>query len=152
VTDGPPGGGLLPPAAQLARAPRPAPGARRAGARPAWQRALLGVPLTVKLAGANLVVLLLAVIALVYAAGRADHLDAWIVGGALALGFVVNSLLVRYALRPVWELEHVASRVWAGDFAARVPGSDVADREMSRVGRTFNLLLDSLARASGLPA
>ena len=66
--------------------------------------------------------------------------------GALALGLAANTLLVRYALRPIWELEHVASRVWAGDFAARVPGSDVADREMSRVGRTFNLLLDAIAR------
>ncbi len=134
------------PAASIARAPRPAASAGRARARPRWQRAVLGVPLTVKLAGANLVVLLLAVVALVYAAGRPDHLDAWIVGGALALGFAVNSVLVRYALRPVWELEHVAARVWAGDFAARVPRSDVADREMTRVGRTFNLLLDSLAQ------
>ncbi|MDF1503883.1 sensor histidine kinase [Roseisolibacter sp. H3M3-2] len=144
MTDSPPGPGPRPP--QLERAPRPDPAAGRDRARPRWQRAILGVPLTAKLAGANLTVLLLAVAALVYAAGRPDHLDAWLVGGALALGLAANSLLVRYALRPVWELEHVASRVWAGDFAARVPGSDVADREMSRVGRTFNLLLDAIAR------
>ncbi|GLC27729.1 histidine kinase [Roseisolibacter agri] len=130
----------------LTRAPRESLAGRRgADARSPWMRRLLGVPLTAKLAGANLFVLLLAVAGLVLAAGRPDHLDVWIVGGALALGLIVNSLLVRYALRPVWELERVASRVWAGDFGARVPGSAVADREMTRVGRTFNLLLDSLA-------
>jgi signal transduction histidine kinase len=117
--------------------------AGRRGVEAPWLRRLLGVPLTLKLAGANLLVLLLA--GLVLAAGRPDSVDVWIVGGALALGLVLNTLLVRYALRPVWELERVASRVWSGDFAARVPASAVADREMKRVGRTFNLLLDSLA-------
>lgn len=136
----------LPPAAPtLRRAPRRDDRAGRPGARSPWLRRVLGVPLTAKLTGANLMVLLLAVVGLALAAGRPDHLDVWIVGGALALGLVVNSLLVRYALRPVWELERVASRVWAGDFAARVPASAVADREMTRVGRTFNLLLDSIA-------
>jgi signal transduction histidine kinase len=108
-----------------------------------WVRRLLGVPLMVKLAGANLLVLLLA--GVVVAAGQPNTADVWIVGGALALGLLLNALLVRYALRPVWELERVASRVWAGDFAARVPASAVADREMKRVGRTFNLLLDAIA-------
>jgi signal transduction histidine kinase len=129
------------------RAPRPddPAGRRVAGRGRRWLARLLGVSLTGKLAGANLLVLLVALAALVTAAGRPDALDAYIVGGALALGLVVNTLLVRAALRPVWELERVASQVWAGDFGARVPGSAVADREMTRVGRTFNLLLDSLA-------
>ncbi|MGZ8413697.1 MAG: sensor histidine kinase [Gemmatirosa sp.] len=101
------------------------------------------MPLTLKLAGANLLVLFLA--GGVVAADRPDNADIWIIGGALALGLLLNALLVRYALRPVWELERVASRVWSGDFGARVPGSAVADREMKRVGRTFNLLLDAIA-------
>ena len=137
----------VPRAAATDRTPRPVdPAGRRvaSGGRGLLRR-LLGVSLTAKLAGANLLVLLVALVALVTAAGRPDHLDAYIVGAALALGLLVNTLLVRAALRPVWELERVASRVWAGDFGARVPGSAVADREMTRVGRTFNLLLDSLA-------
>ena len=134
-------------AADAPREPTPdgAPVGPLRAARRRWTRRLLGVSLTVKLAGANLFVLLVASASLVLAAGRPDHLDTWIIGGALGLGLLVNSLLVRYALRPVWELERVASRVWGGDYGARVPGSAVADREMTRVGRTFNLLLDSLA-------
>jgi signal transduction histidine kinase len=34
--------------------------------------------------------------------------------------------------------------VWRGDFAARVRRSPVADRDIARVGRTINLLLDGL--------
>ncbi|MGZ8379226.1 MAG: sensor histidine kinase [Gemmatirosa sp.] len=117
--------------------------AGRRAVRASWLRRLLGVPLTLKLAGANLLVLFLA--GGVVAADRPDNADIWIIGGALALGLLLNALLVRYALRPVWELERVASRVWSGDFGARVPGSAVADREMKRVGRTFNLLLDAIA-------
>jgi signal transduction histidine kinase len=72
---------------------------------------------------------------------------AWVLTtglGALALSVVVNVLLVRLALRPLGALERTAERVWRGDLGARVPSSPLADRDMARVGRTINLLLDAL--------
>jgi signal transduction histidine kinase len=53
--------------------------------------------------------------------------------------------LVLVALRPIHDLEVVASRVWQGDYGARVERSSIADREVLRVGSMFNLLLDGLA-------
>src|SRR5262249_25781030 len=48
------------------------------------------------------------------------------------------------------------TRVWQGDFGARVSPSVVADNEVLRVGAMFNLLLDGLsadrARMRALPA
>ena len=52
--------------------------------------------------------------------------------------------LVLVALRPIRDLEAVASRVWGGDFGARVERSSVADNEVLRVGSMFNILLDGL--------
>ena len=113
---------------------------------PHWLRALLGVPLTVKLVGANLLVGLVAV-AVVWTrhgpAGRAG--DTVVVLAALAVALLLNCALVHLALRPVRLLEDAATRVWRGDFEARVPASAVADADMRRLGRTVNLLLDSLA-------
>src|SRR5690606_1314734 len=63
---------------------------------------------------------------------------------ALVMSLVVNLLLVHVALRPIRDLEATAHRVWGGDLQARVPPSMVADRDMERVGRTVNLLLDAL--------
>jgi signal transduction histidine kinase len=53
-------------------------------------------------------------------------------------------LLVRVALQPLQKLEETAERVSRGDVNARVPQSAVADRDMERVGRTLNQLLDNL--------
>jgi signal transduction histidine kinase len=63
---------------------------------------------------------------------------------ALVISLIVNLLLVQVALRPIRDLENTAHRVWGGDLEARVPPSLVADRQMVRVGRTVNLLLDAL--------
>jgi len=52
---------------------------------------------------------------------------------------------VAVAIRPIQDLEDVASRVWKGDFGARVEQSAVADDQVLRVGAMFNLLLDGLA-------
>src|SRR5687768_18206517 len=43
-------------------------------------------------------------------------------------------------------LEEVASRVLAGDTAARVPPSPLADRDVARTGHALNQLLDELMR------
>lgn len=113
---------------------------RTAGRSP-LRLAALRAPLAVKVVGANLVVVVLFV-------------GAWLVSGhsigamAAALivaGVVIHLALVLVALRPIRDLDDVASRVWYGDYAARVSRSAVADQEVLRVGSMFNILLDSLA-------
>jgi len=105
----------------------------------------LRLPLAVKLAGAN-ALLLLASIAACWRLYRGADVWSELAVGALALvgGIVVNIALVRIALRPLHELESAAQRVWSGDFNARASTSSVADPELDRVSRTFNLLLDSI--------
>lgn len=106
---------------------------------------VLSVPLLGKLAGANLVVVLAALISVL--AERRLHLPGGavsILGIALAFSLSVNLVLVYIALRPLSDLEAAAARVSAGDMAARVPASVVADRDMTRIGTTLNALLDRL--------
>ena len=105
----------------------------------------LRLPLAVKLAGAN-ALLLLASIAACWRLYRGADVWSELAIAALALvgGIVVNIALVRIALRPLHELESAAQRVWSGDFNARASTSSVADPELDRVSRTFNLLLDSI--------
>jgi two-component system sensor histidine kinase UhpB len=71
--------------------------------------------------------------------------------GALAIGGIVatvlvNALILRLALHPLDALERTAARVHRGDLDARVPLSPVADRELDRLTRTFNAMLDSATR------
>lgn len=103
--------------------------------------AALRVPLAVKLFGANAGVIALLVAVWIAAGGHFGAGPAIIVGAAIVLHLVV----VLIALRPIRDLEMVASRIWHGDFAARVSRSAVADQEVLRVGSMFNILLDSLA-------
>lgn len=100
----------------------------------------LRIPLVIKLLGAN--ALALAVL-LGYVLSSPSHS---ITGVALvvAAAMVVFGLLAAIALLPLRGIETVASRVWRGDFGARVGSSPVADRDMKRIGTTFNLLLDGL--------
>lgn len=106
---------------------------------------VLRLPLAVKLAGAN-ALLLLAAIAACWRVYRGADVWSGLVVAALALvgGIVVNIALVRIALRPLRDLESAAQRVWSGDFNARASRSAVADPELDRVSKTFNLLLDSI--------
>ncbi|HKO15036.1 MAG TPA: sensor histidine kinase [Gemmatimonadaceae bacterium] len=67
-------------------------------------------------------------------------LDAAVLLGAL----LIFALLATIALRPLRSLEAVVSRVWRGDFGARVAASPVADRDLKRIAGMFNLLLDRL--------
>jgi signal transduction histidine kinase len=66
------------------------------------------------------------------------------VAAALVTSLLVSLALVRLALLPLDDLEETASRVWRGDLTARVRNSPLADRDMTRVGGTINLLLDRL--------
>ena len=63
----------------------------------------------------------------------------------LALGSMVHAYLIGAALSPLRRLEETAHRVEAGDMEARADTSPLADREMVRLVRVFNLMLDTLA-------
>lgn len=113
---------------------------------PRWVQTLLRIPLAGKLAGANLLIVLVAFAASFAARGAvpATAPIVAIVGLALTGSLVVNVVLIFLALRPLQELEETAARVWRGDFDARVRRSLLADWRVARVGSTLNLLLDGL--------
>jgi signal transduction histidine kinase len=118
-------------------------------ARPARLRSVLErvlrVPLLGKLAGANLIIVVAALISV--GVERRLHLPGSavsILGVALGLSLVVNLALVYVALRPLNDLETAAARVSAGDMEARVTPSILADRHVARIGTTLNALLDRL--------
>src|SRR5688500_16046666 len=96
---------------------------------PPFLRAILGIPLEIKLVGASLIILALAALAL-FGPIRAQQgrvTDIFVVVGALIVGAIVNIALVRLALRPVNALERVARLVSEGRYAERVPASIIAD-------------------------
>ncbi len=111
---------------------------------PAVER-VLRVPLLAKLAGANLVIVVSALVGV--AAEHRLNMPGSVVsilGVALVASLIVNFALVFVALRPLNDLELTASRLSGGDMTARVPSSALADRDMMRVGSTLNALLDRL--------
>jgi len=113
---------------------------------PSWLRALLGVPLEIKLLGANVIILGVAVLVLFgpvhLQPGRLS--EVYVVVAALIIGATVNFALVRLALRPINALERVARRVSEGRLAERVPASIVADRKLTHLSTTINEMLDTL--------
>ena len=116
---------------------------------PHWLRMILGIPLDLKLLGANLIILGVAILVLFGPVrlnpGRLT--DTLVVLAALVLGATVNFALVRLALRPINTLKRVARRVSEGRLAERVPASIVADRELTQLSTTINDMLDTLAAA-----
>jgi signal transduction histidine kinase len=106
---------------------------------------VLRVPLLAKLAGANLIIVLAALVG-VAVERRLDGPTnvVPILGLALVASLVVNLVLVYVALRPLSDLERTATELAAGDMEARVPDSILADRDMARVGTMLNELLDRL--------
>ncbi len=107
---------------------------------------VLRVPLLAKLAGANILIVLAALVGV--AIERRVSFPSNVVpilGIALAASLVVNLVLVYVALRPLSDLERTATLLAAGDIEARVPDSILADRDMARVGTMLNDLLDRLA-------
>src|SRR5687767_12694155 len=116
-------------------------------AEPGTMHRLLRVPLSAKLAGANLIIVLVAwgVGFAAHRTGVADWRLLSVMTVALAVGLVVNLVLVAVALRPIRDLEQTATRVWAGDLETRVPQSPVADADLAQVGGTLNFLLNALA-------
>jgi two-component system sensor histidine kinase UhpB len=62
----------------------------------------------------------------------------------LAVGSLIHAYLIGAALSPLRKLEETAHRIEAGDVDARADSSPLADREMVRLIRVFNLMLDTL--------
>ena len=115
------------------------------GHLPRWLVATLGVPLIGKIAGANAIIVGVAVAVAVMGGMVGQGSQLWVVLlGALGLGLGVNAILVFIALRPLKDLEETAQRVSRGELGARVTGSVVADAGIQRVGNTLNILLDKL--------
>lgn len=115
-------------------------------APPRWIVAFLAVPLSAKLVGANIIIVVAALGVALYT-HRGEPEDAQLLilmTAALTLSLVVSVGLVLAALRPLRYLEQAAERVSSGDFGARVPASALADRNMARVGGTLNRVLDDL--------
>jgi signal transduction histidine kinase len=102
----------------------------------------LRVPLGMKLIGAHLLSLGLVVGVLFALVGVRP--TALLVAAVAILATMLFGVLAAVALLPLRGIEAVASRVWRGDFGARVDSSPVADRNIKRIGNTFNLLLDGL--------
>lgn len=111
-----------------------------ADARRGIRLAALRLPLAEKLVGANLLVVGVLTTAWLAAGGAISARVVIVLAGVVAL----HLGLVLIALRPIRDLEAVASRVWRGDFGARVERSSVADSEVLRIGSMFNILLDGL--------
>ena len=113
---------------------------RSLDARRGIRLAALRVPLVAKLVGANLLVVGLLTAMWLVAGGP---INAFVIM-ALAVVIGVHLALSLIALRPIRDLEKVATHVWNGDYGARVERSVVADRHVLRVGSMFNILLDDL--------
>ena len=127
---------MIPAPQRLERAPAPLPEPRPSGL-PA-----LRIPLVIKLLGANALALAI-VVAVVYALAPVGPSDLGVIVAAV-VAMATFGVLAAIALLPLRGIEVVASRVWRGDFGARVDASPVADRDIKRIGTTFNLLLDGL--------
>ncbi|MGH9888194.1 MAG: hypothetical protein ACREBE_21860, partial [bacterium] len=101
------------------------------------------MPLLLKLVGANVVVVATMLAGWILATGSPRDRPLAIALAALLFG--LSTVLTVIALRPIRDLETTVSKVWRGDFGARVERSAVADHEVLRVGAMFNLLLDGLS-------
>src|SRR5579862_973389 len=100
-------------------------GLRRAPSQPRLRPVALRAPLVVKLIGANLLTLCLFAVLWAIASPLPGVGVVGLVAVTVVIGLLcaLHLLLVMIALHPVRELEEVASRVWSGDYAARVEAS-----------------------------
>ncbi|HEX7117934.1 MAG TPA: ATP-binding protein [Longimicrobiales bacterium] len=130
------------------RAPEP-----RRGRIPAPLRRLLGVPLFYKILIANSAIVIGGAVAgtmvtAEFVRTRPDRSIFELVGLLATAGVVMsvlaNALILRVALSPLRHLQRTASAIQSGTLDARAPVSPVADRDLARLIRTFNLMLDGL--------
>src|SRR5690349_12616248 len=115
---------------------------------PGFIRSILAIPLTGKIAGANAVIGIAAIVAFTFVAksgsDAGDMLHLFVI--ALVVALVANLILVRVALQPLKSIEDTVRHVVSGNLDARVPESILADSNVERVGQTLNLLLEVLSR------
>jgi signal transduction histidine kinase len=113
---------------------------------PQWVERVLRTPLIIKLAGANALLLSVTTATTLFvrdeAIGTAPAIA--VVGVAFLLALAVNIALVNAALHPIVALGNTVDSIRHGDLSARVPASPLADRDIARVGRMLNVLLDGL--------
>jgi signal transduction histidine kinase len=108
---------------------------------PSWLRSVVKVPLLGKLIVAD-VLINIASLAVVQNADPKYVNEILIV--ALVTTLLLNAALVYWALLPLKGLESTAVRVSRGNLDARVRPSIFADRNITRIGRTLNQLLDGV--------
>ncbi len=113
---------------------------------PRWVERVLRTPLLIKLAGANALLLSVATAAAMFVRNQeiGTAPDIAVVGIAFLIALSVNIALVNAALHPIVMLGNTVDTIWHGDLSARVPASLLADRDVARVGRILNVLLDGL--------
>ena len=106
-----------------------------------WIRKLASTPLLAKLVVADIVIN----VAAVWIVGNAPpRANVEIILTSLIVTLALNAALVWWALLPLRTLEATTLRVARGDLQARFAASPLADRNLARIGRTFNDLLDRL--------
>ncbi len=109
---------------------------------------VLRAPMLAKIAGANLLIVGSALALTAERRLNAPGGTVFILVIALGVSLIANLGLVYLALQPLGDLEATAVKLSTGDLDARVPPSILADRDMARVGRTLNALLDRFTEDS----
>jgi two-component system sensor histidine kinase UhpB len=125
-----------------------------------FRRALLGLPLFLKVLVANCVVVLLGVglgtwFTLTFVASPSATDIHWAaIAVMLVAGFagsaLINAVVLTLALQPLHALERTVDRVAAGDLSARAGRVLFRDPDVERLGETLNTMLDVLQEHRGL--
>ncbi len=137
---------------------RPPPPLRASDA--SFGRALLGLPLFLKVLVANCLVVLVGVglgtwFTLTFVSSPTGGEVHWAaVAVMLVVGFagsvLINAIVLRLALQPLHALERTVDRVATGDLSARAQHVLFRDPDVERLGDTLNTMLDVLQDHRGL--
>ncbi len=106
-----------------------------------WVRRLVSTPLLAKLVVADVTINVVSLF-VVRQAPQGANFEIFLT--SLLVTMVLNAALVYWALLPLRVLEATSLRVSQGDLGARFAASPLADRNIARIGRTVNDLLDRL--------
>jgi two-component system, NarL family, sensor histidine kinase UhpB len=108
-------------------------------------RRLLRLRLYYKVLIANGAIVVVVALAFAMLAGVAEagRIAIFVAASGVLLTIALNALVLWLALSPLAQLEATAARVQAGDLDARAPVSPLADRNLRRLARTFNAMLDA---------
>jgi signal transduction histidine kinase len=106
-----------------------------------WLDTFLRTPLLTKLVATDIVVNVLVFVGM---QRTPPELAQEVTVVSLVVVLVLNAALVALALRPLRAIEETARRVSRGDHAARTPNLPLADRNLVRIARTLDTLLDTV--------